>query len=82
MGAYYIAHELNLPIVPLTINGSFDVLKRNTLNLNPGKLELVIHKPIPSDEINEDSIPDIINKTKEIIYSGLWDKYKDKDEKE
>jgi 1-acyl-sn-glycerol-3-phosphate acyltransferase len=50
--------------------------------LNPGKLELVIHKPIPSDEINEDSIPDIINKTKEIIYSGLWDKYKDKDEKE
>lgn len=82
MGAYYIAHELNLPIVPLTINGSFDVLKRNTLNLNPGKLELVIHKPIPSSEINEDSIQDIINKTKEIIYLGLWDKYKDKDEKE
>lgn len=76
MGAYYIAHELNIPIVPLTINGSFDVLKRNTLNLKPGKLELVIHKPIPPEEITEESIPKVINKTKEIIHSELWEKYK------
>lgn len=76
-GAYYIANELNLPIVPLTINGSFDVLKRNTLRIKPGKLELIIHKPISAKDITEESMPDIINKTKETIYSGLWDKYKD-----
>lgn len=77
MGAYYIANELNLPIVPLTINGSFDVLKRNTLNMKPGKLELIIHKPIPVDHITEETITEIINETKEIIHSELWEKYKD-----
>lgn len=76
-GAYYIASELNLSIVPLTINGSFDVLKRNTLHMKPGKLELVIHKPIPSEEITEETIPEIINITKHIIHSELWDKYRD-----
>ncbi len=76
-GAFYIAQELNLPIVPLTINGSFDVLKRNTLHIKPGKLELVIHKPIPANEITEESIPEIINKTKQVIHSNLWEKYKD-----
>jgi 1-acyl-sn-glycerol-3-phosphate acyltransferase len=75
-GAFYIATEENLPIVPITINGPFDVLKRDTLNLKPGKLELVIHEPISTENISEDDIPELINKTTEIIYSELWDKYK------
>ena len=75
-GAFYIATEENLPIVPITINGPFDVLKRGTLNLHPGKLELVIHKPIPTDNVCEKDIPELINKTTDIIQSQLWDKYK------
>ena len=75
-GAFYIASEQKLPIVPITINGSYNVLKRGTLNFQPGKLELVIHEPISTENINEDDIPELINKTKEIIYSELWEKYK------
>ena len=75
-GAFYIATEEKLPIVPITINGPFDVLKRGTLGLKPGKLELVIHEPISTESILEDDIPELINKTKDIIYSALWDKYK------
>lgn len=75
-GAYHIAYDLELPIVPLTINGPFDVLKRGTFKINPGKMELIIHKPIPTKGINEEQIPEIINQTKEIISSGLWEKYK------
>lgn len=77
MGAYYIANEMDLPIVPLTINGSFEVLKRNTLNMKPGKLELIIHKPIPADQITEETIPAIVNETREVIHSDLWERYKD-----
>ncbi len=76
MGAFYIAHERKLPIVPITINGPFDVLKRGTLKLKPSKLELVIHKPISTYNINEADIPNLINKTQELIYSELWEKYK------
>lgn len=47
-GAFALADELQLPVVPLTINGSFDVLPRqrgfNFINWHP--LRLTIHQPI------------------------------------
>ena len=76
-GAYHIAYDLQLPIVPLTINGPFDVLKRGESLIHPGKMELIIHKPISTAGISEDQIPDLIDKTKKVIHSALWDKYKD-----
>lgn len=47
-GAFQLADELQLPIVPITINGSFDVLRRQD-GFNFVKrhtLELIIHTPI------------------------------------
>lgn len=75
-GAYQIAYDLDLPIVPLTINGPFDILKRGVFKINPGKIELTIHKPIPTKGMDESQIPDIIAQTKSTIQSALWDKYK------
>lgn len=47
-GAFALADELQLPVVPLTINGSFDVLPRqrgfNFINWH--SLRLTIHQPI------------------------------------
>ena len=47
-GAFALADELQLPVVPLTINGSFDVLPRqrgfNFISWHP--LRLTIHQPI------------------------------------
>lgn len=75
-GAFLIAKELGLPIVPLTINGAFDVMKIHTYLVNPGKLELVIHEPIPTQGLSDEDIPALMNKSKEIIHSSLWEKYK------
>lgn len=77
-GAYYIAYDMRLPIVPITINGSYDVLKRNTRQLKPGRLEMVIHPPIPTVGLTESDLPELIDRTKEIIHSALWKKYKQK----
>lgn len=47
-GAFALADELQLPVVPLTINGSFDILPRmrgfNFISWHP--LTLTIHEPI------------------------------------
>jgi len=75
-GAFQIAYDLKLPIVPLTINGSYDVLKRNTFRLNPARLELIIHEPIPTEGLTESDIPALITRSREIIHADLWDKYK------
>ncbi len=76
-GAFYIAHDLKLPIVPITLNGPFDVLKRGSFNLNPGKMELIIHEPIETNKLTEQELPELMKKTEEIIKSGLWGKYRD-----
>lgn len=76
-GAFYIAHDMKLPIVPLTINGAYDVLKRNSLKLRPGKkLELVIHPPIETAHLSEKEVLELMNDTRAIIESGLWEKYR------
>ena len=49
-GAFKLAKELELPILPVTINGSGSILPPNTVNLLPGSVELVVHKPISSKE--------------------------------
>lgn len=77
-GAYQIAYDLKLPIVPLTLNGPFDVLKRGTLLLKPGRLELIIHKPIPTENLVEADIPALIDKSREVIHSAVWEKFKGK----
>ena len=47
-GAFALADELQLPVVPLTINGSFDILPRTRgVNfVNWHRLRLTIHEPI------------------------------------
>lgn len=45
-GAFMLAAEFRLPVVPLTIDGSFRAMPRTTYNVTPGVITLTIHKPI------------------------------------
>ncbi len=45
-GAFKIATEMNLPIVPVTIAGAYKVWPTNKKYPIPGKLRMVIHKPV------------------------------------
>ena len=45
-GAFMLAAEFNRPVVPLTIEGSFDRLPRFGKQVSPGLITLTIHKPI------------------------------------
>jgi len=45
-GAYQIADDLSLSVVPLTIDGSYRVLSKNSKLIRPGKIVLTVHDPI------------------------------------
>lgn len=45
-GAFMLASEFGLPVVPITIDGSFKAMPRFTYNMTPAKITLTIHKPI------------------------------------
>ncbi len=49
-GAFMLAAEFKLPVVPLTIDGSFKAMPRYTYCMTPTRIRLVIHKPRWPDE--------------------------------
>jgi 1-acyl-sn-glycerol-3-phosphate acyltransferase len=82
-GAYQMALDLKLPIVPVTINGSFNILPIHTYLIHPHKMELIIHDPIETDSIQVENIREAAVKIKELvdvsrgkIESGLWEEYR------
>ncbi len=55
-GAFQIAFDLKLPIVPLTIEGSYDIMRIGSCQLNPGKMKLTIHDPISTQDLSVDDM--------------------------
>jgi 1-acyl-sn-glycerol-3-phosphate acyltransferase len=49
-GAFSLAVRAGKQIVPVTINGSYDRRPKGAFVINPGTIELVVEKPIPTDE--------------------------------
>ncbi len=45
-GAFMLASEFKLPVVPITIDGAFRRMPRYTYACRPGTITLTIHKPI------------------------------------
>lgn len=75
-GAFIIAQEMKMPVVPITINGAFDVMRRGSFLITPGKLELIIHEPIPTRDLTDDEVLRLMNQTRDIVHTALWKKYK------
>lgn len=45
-GAFNLALKAGIPVIPLTINGSYKVLPRSSWRITPGTITLVLEKPI------------------------------------
>ena len=72
-GAFQLADDLQLPIVPMTINGSFDILPR-TKGFNfvrHHKLQLLIHDPIYPTSRSAEDILAIKDQAYDAIMRGL-----------
>ena len=77
-GAYQMAVDQHLPIVPITLNGPFDVLPIGSLNIHRHKMEMVIHPPISTEgmEASHKELQQMADQTQVIIASALWEQYK------
>lgn len=74
-GAFMLAEEFNLPVVPITIDGAYDVMPPTAKIPRPGHIKVTIHKPITAPEGGYD-ISSLIKESHDIIASALPDKNK------
>jgi 1-acyl-sn-glycerol-3-phosphate acyltransferase len=45
-GAFKLAYKAGVPILPISINGSFDIMQKGSWLLSPHPIKMVIHKPV------------------------------------
>lgn len=75
-GAFRIALELNLPIIPVTFLDNYKILEDSMkfgANSRPGKTRVIIHSPIFTDEMKGDDLLILREQCKEEIASSFKD---------
>ena len=70
-GAFVLARELGLPILPVTITGTREILPPRTLDLLPGKATMRIHPPVDVNRFSGEPLEKLIHDVREIIRGGL-----------
>lgn len=70
-GAFKMAYDLNLPILPVTLVDTYKVLGGGFFNLMPGKAKLIIHQPIAINDFagNDDGLVDLVRQRIESGFS-------------
>lgn len=69
-GAFALATEFGLPVVPLTIDGAFAVMPRTATLPHWGTITLTIHKPIFPPAQGYD-LPGLMEQSRDVIASAL-----------
>lgn len=72
-GAFQLADELQLPVVPVTIDGSFDILPRTKGFgfVKRNKLTLTIHHPILPKGKGPENIKETMEEAYQAVMAGL-----------
>lgn len=77
-GAFQLATDLKLPLVPITVNGPFHVLPIGSLNLRRHRLEMIIHPPLYTTDAEPSlkKLESLAEQTRQTIAAALWPCYK------
>jgi len=70
-GAFRFALDLGLPILPVTIKGTRDLLPGRSLKLFPGKVDAFVHPPIETTGLGEGDLAELIARTRAAIATPL-----------
>ena len=74
-GGFITAVARKLPILPVTVNGSRRIMRKGSFTLKPGKIQVVIGDPIDTSGYTNDTIPELIDKTRQTIMANFNPEY-------
>jgi len=70
-GAFKLALRAGVPIVPVTIRGTFEMLPRTSLAPRPGRVDVILSEPIDTTEYTEKTLAALIERTRTAIAAKL-----------
>jgi 1-acyl-sn-glycerol-3-phosphate acyltransferase len=75
-GGFMAAIVRQLPILPVTINGSRRVLPKGSLVVKPGKIQVVVADPIETTGYTADTVQELMDKTRKVIIANFDPEYR------
>lgn len=70
-GAFIFAMETGIPILPVTIKNSMDILPPDTVDLTPGTVDIVVHRPVHVSAFHRENLDPLIEQTRQTIASAI-----------
>jgi 1-acyl-sn-glycerol-3-phosphate acyltransferase len=75
-GSLFLIFKTGVPVVPITISGSFDILRRGGFRINSGRVRIRIERPVEVEgrfngRANSDEEEKLLNKFRDIIVNNL-----------
>jgi 1-acyl-sn-glycerol-3-phosphate acyltransferase len=70
-GAFMMAVQTGFPILPVTCNGAFNIMPKNTLLFRPGHVTLTLGDPILTKGLTESSVSELMERTWQAISKHL-----------
>jgi 1-acyl-sn-glycerol-3-phosphate acyltransferase len=74
-GAFVLAVNTGIPILPVTVNGAAKILPKKSLVVRPGHISITIGDPIPTDGLHDADVPILMEKTRDAIAKHLDPEY-------
>ncbi|HSE15170.1 MAG TPA: lysophospholipid acyltransferase family protein [Candidatus Deferrimicrobium sp.] len=68
-GGFHIALQAQLPIVPVRISGSHDIVPPGSLRVLPGRVVVELFDPIPTAGKTEADVPELMAKVRDALIS-------------
>ena len=72
-GAFVMAIEAGVPIVPVSISGSSTIMPKGEVKIFPSTIQLTIHEPISTAGYSRANISELVSRTEAQVRSGLSD---------
>ena len=72
-GPFYLAAECGVPVVPVTIVGTHELMPKTRFQISPGTVKVIFHNPIPPSEFGDRDC--LMARVRSAINSGLPSEY-------
>ena len=70
-GSFLAALEAQLPVVPVSVSGSLQVMKKGRLMVCPGEVHLTVHAPISTVGLTRGQMSDVAERVRAAVQSAV-----------
>ncbi len=70
-GGFFLAVNSQVPIFPVSIRGSYELLPKGSLFAKKGTVGVMFHQPVSVQGFDQDNLSQLMGKVRSVIQSGL-----------